>query len=191
MLLGASLLLLPVLNSKEVKEAVSGEVFPDTVSFDFEGNKYNLDLTGTAIRKKYIVKVYAVAHYLEQGPVLTGDKYEQILTDDRAKQLTMRWLRGVTAEQLVHGYKESLEAVFGKDNEFSDEVEAFLGFLNVNVKKGDVHILRWIPGGVIEYLINDQKVGTIENEAFAKGLWATWIGPNSVVNRQELTSLLK
>ena len=177
--------------AKEIKEVSSGESFPETVSFEADGTNYDLNITGTALRKKFIVKVYAVAGYVEKGAVVSGDKFEQIQNGDIAKQLTMKWLRGATVNQLQDGYRESFKSVFGDDAEMAKTIDEFVAFLNEPAKKGDVQVLRFIPGGIVEYELNGKKIGQIENEAFQKGLLSIWFGPNSVVNRDSLTSLIK
>jgi hypothetical protein len=191
-LVGALLLGSPLNGfAKEIKDTASGESFPDTVSFESEGGKYNLDITGTALRKKFIVKVYGVAHYLEKGTELKGDKFEDILNDDKAKQLTMKWLRGATVEQVQSGYRESFKIAVADTSAISKEIDTFVAFFNAPVNKGDVHVLRWLPSGEIEVEINGKKAGTIKNGEFAKDLWSIWLGPSSVVNRDALISLIK
>ena len=96
----------------EITNSDTGVAFPKQISFDFDKKSYNLTVTGTATRKKYLVKIYAVAHYLQDGAAITGNQFEQMLTDDRAKQLTFKWVRGLTAEQIKEGYEESLKTPF-------------------------------------------------------------------------------
>lgn len=188
MLLGVFLLNIPfILLAKE------SEAFAKEVSFVAEGKTYDLQLTGTAVRKKFVVKVYDVGHYLEKGAVLSGDKFEQILNDDKAKQLTMKWIRSVTAEQIQNGYKESFKAVLSPEEQtaLNQDINTFIAFFNVGINKGGEQVLRWIPGGTIEFDMNGAKVGSIKNPAFAKGLWSIWFGPHSVVNRDNLVSQIK
>ena len=65
----------------------------------------------------------------------------------------------------------------------------FIGFFNQDVQKGDEQILRWIPGGYVEVLINGKAAGNITNHDFAKALWSIWFGQNSVVDRNSLVSM--
>jgi hypothetical protein len=69
-----------------------------------------------------------------------------------------------------------------------NEIDRFISFFNGDIQKGDVHILRWLPDGNIEVLVNDKKVGSIKNNEFAHLLWSIWFGPKSVVNRNSLVS---
>ena len=57
--------------------------------------------------------------------------------------------------------------------------------------KGDETVLRWIPGGVVEVWQNGTQKGMVKNSELAKGLWSIWFGENSIVNRNNLVSLIK
>lgn len=177
----------------EVQNVASGLSFDKTVSFEADGKKYDLNLTGTALRKKFFVKVYAVGSYLQDGPVLTGDKFDQIINSDRAKQLTLKWLRGATPEQIQNGYYDSFKATVSDEDQktLESDFKAFVAFFKAPAKKGDEHVLRFIPGGTVEVDINGSKVGAIKNAKLSKDLLGFWFGPKSVVNRDEMVSDIK
>lgn len=176
----------------EVTDKATGESFPSTISFNFEGKDYNLKATGVSTRKKLIIKVYSVAHYLQEG-VESQDKLGAILSDANAKQLSIKWVRAVPLDKVLEGYQESFKNAIPDPayTELQKQMTTYLGFFTQDVAKGDEHTLRWIPGGTIEVLINGNRAGIINNAAFAKGLWDVWFGAKSVVNRDSLMSLMK
>lgn len=176
-----------------VVDSATGEVFPSTVSFDFGGNHYDLQATGVATRKKFFVNIYSVAHYLQTGAISNADKIEQILQDNLAKQLTMKWVRAVNADKVQEGFQESFKnSLLPTDfRRLQNEISQFLQFFSRDVKKGDEHVLRWIPGGHIQVLINGKTAGEITNKDFAVGLWDIWFGSKGAVDRNQLISLLK
>lgn len=140
-----------------------------------------------------IIKVYSVAHYLQKGATSGSDKLQTILSDLNAKQLTIKWVRQVPAEKVQDGYNESFKTAI-QDPAYTQAqtaIKTYLAFFNQDVQKGDEHIIRWIPGGTIEVLINGKTAGTIKDAEFAKGLWNIWFGNKSVVNRDALMSLMK
>lgn len=177
----------------EVSDATTGQTFPKQVTFDFEGKNYVLDATGTSTRKKFMVKVYSVASYLQQGAAITGNKFEQFLTDDKAKQLTLKWVRAASVDQVQKGYEESFKNSLSTTefNALKGDIAKYLAFFAQPVEKGDEQVLRWIPGGTVEVLIKGNSAGTITNPVFAKALWNLWFGDKSVVNRDGLVSLIK
>ena len=169
------------------------ESFPQTVSFDSDGVHYELDATGVATRKKFLFKVYSVASYLQRGAIKAGsDPVQTILSDDFAKQLSMKWVRSVSSKQVQESYQESFRKVLS-DSEFAnlkDALDEFLGFFNQSFNKGDEFILRWLPGGNIEVFVSGKKMGSVTNKNFAVSLWKIWFGDRSVVDRNNLISLI-
>ncbi len=183
---------LDVLAADTAVSSDTGMKFPKEVSFSYNGTDYDLSLTGVATRKKFFFKIYSIASYLQKGDV-GGSKIEAIMKPDKAKQLTLKWVRNVEGKRVQDGYRESLSKVFSEaeSSELKTQINQFLGFFSGNVENGDEHEIRWIPGGVIQVLINGTNVGAIESEQFAKGLWSVWFGPNSVVDSSNLTSMMK
>ena len=177
----------------EVTDKSTGESFPATVSFNYEGKDYELDATGVSTRKKLIIKVYSVAHYLQKEATAGSDKLQTILSDLNAKQLSIKWVRQVPAEKVQEGYNESFKTAIPDPayTQVQTAIKTYLSFFHQDVQKGDEHILRWIPGGTIEVVINGKTAGTIKDAEFAKGLWNIWFGNKSVVNRDALISLMK
>lgn len=179
-----------------ITDKTTGVSFPDTVTVDHGGKQYLLKATGTGTRKKFFVKVYSVASYLQDGVhpgESTADKINAILSDSNAKQLTLKWVHEADAEKVQTGYKEAFKnALSDADfNKFQNEFNQYLKLFDGPIKKGDEHILRWFPGGDIEILVNGNKVGSFHNPEFAKAIWTIWFGTRSVVDINNLTGLLK
>lgn len=180
--------------AEDIRDDSTGVSFPSEVSFEKDGKQYQLKATGVATRKKFFVKVYSVASYLQAGVEnASGDKFQQIMQDDKAKQLTLKWVHEASADKVQEGYRDSFKNTLSESqySQLQNEINAFTHFFNQNVQKGDEHILRWIPGGYVEVIINGNKAGSLTNQEFAKGLWSIWFGSKSVVDRNNLVSLMK
>lgn len=177
----------------EIKDPSTGEVFPTEVTIEHDGKEYKLEATGVTTRKKLVVTVYSLASYLQDGLVGSGDKFDEILNADKAKQLTMKWARNVPADKIREGYMESFQKIFSSEDysKYQNEINQFVNFFNKDVQKGDTYDLRWFPGGYLELDVNGSKVGSLSNAGFAKALWSFWFGPKSVVNRNQLVTLVK
>lgn len=180
----------PVAN---VTDKASGVQFPSEVSFEQGGKQYHLQITGTATRKKFFVKVYSVASYLQDGAPSSGNKFDDFLNDTKAKQLTLKWVHEAPADKVKAQYVESFNTNLTPDevNRFKPEIDTWLSFFNRDIQKGDEQVVRWIPGGIIEFYVNGQKIGSINNEAFARGLWSLWFGPKTSFDKDSLVSLMK
>jgi hypothetical protein len=177
--------------ANDITDKTTGISFPEHITFIFKDKEYQLQATGVATRKKFVIKVYSIAHYLQDGAKTGEDKIPEILQDTLAKQLTIKWVRDVPANKIQEAYQEGLKNSLGSQyGAMQDDSNKFLSFFSQDAKKGDEQILRWIPGGNIEVVINDNSMGTITNVDFAKGLWNIWFGPNSVVDKDNLISMM-
>lgn len=175
----------------DIKDSGTGAIFPATVSFEQDGKQFQLDATGTSTRKKLIVKVYGMASYLEKGAA-GADAFAKVMDPKVAKQLTMKWMRDIEAKQLTDGYRDSFKiAAEGSSADIQKEIDQFLSFYSQPIKNGDEQVIRYVPGGYVELLINGKSLGHLTSEPFAQVLWKIWFGPKSVVNRDQLVSLMK
>ena len=176
-----------------VTDNATGTVFPSTVSFNAGGKDYQLQATGVSTRKKFFVKLYGVAHYLQGADKAAGNKFQAIMDPTKAKQLTLKWVRDVPGDKVQEGYHDSFNKSLSQADaaQLKPQIDQYIGFFSAGVKKGDEQILRWTPGGRIDVIIDGKPAGSITNEAFAKALWGIWFGDHSVVDRDNLVSLLK
>ncbi len=177
----------------QVSDKATGEVFPAQIAFDYQGKDYQLDATGVSTRKKLIIKVYSVAHYLQKGVAVGKDKLQAIMSDANAKQLTIKWVRAVPAATIQEGYEDSFKTAIPDPvyTQLQAAIKTYIAFFNQDAEKGDEHVIRWLPGGIVEVQLKGKTVGTITDAKFAKGLWNIWFGAKSVVNRDHLISLMK
>ena len=177
----------------QVTDKATGAVFPAQVSFDYQGKTYELEATGVSTRKKLVFKVYSVAHYLQKGAAAGKDRLQEILSDANAKQLTIKWMRDVPAAKVQEGYEESFRNAIPEPaySRLQTVIKTYIAFFGHDVTKGEETVIRWVPGGTVEVLVNGEKVGTVANAEFAKGLWNVWFGNKSVVNRDSLISLMQ
>ncbi|MCE5316169.1 MAG: chalcone isomerase family protein [Parachlamydia sp.] len=180
------------LQAEDVRDNATGETFPKQVSFSHDGKDYQLECTGVATRRKLIIKVYSVASYLQTG-ASGADKFQLFTQDDLAKQLTLKYVHDVPAAKVTDAYQESFKNAFaGSDYaQQKNDIDKYIQLFNRDVKKGDQQIIRWLPGGYIEVIINGQNAGNLTNKALAKALWSIWFGDHSVVDRNKLVSLMQ
>ncbi len=172
--------------------------FSNNVVIDYNEQQFNLSLTGLTIRKKFFLKIYSMAHYIEMNPDVstneTSDKeiYNTILQHNGAKQISMKFMRSLTADQikdsLLSGIvKNSDEAQF---QQILPDVERFNRAISADVKENDEFVLRWLPDGTLVSLFQGQEISTIKNENFARILWSIWFSKDSVVDRKSLIEKL-
>jgi hypothetical protein len=170
-----------------MSDKATGKSFPKDVSFTAQGKTFKLAGTGVSTRKKFFVKVYSIASYIEDpASVKSGDVFNNIINSKKAKQLSIIWVRDIEAKKVQDGFVESL----GKAGASQQDTDKFVKLFG-NVKNGDSHTIRSLPDGSVTVSYNGEDKGSIKSEAFAKALWSIWFGKDSVVKRDQLVSLLK
>lgn len=178
---------------KDISDSSTGETFPSNVSINHDGKDYQLKATGVSTRKKFFVKVYSIAHYLQDSAFgKSADKLKEIMSDNNAKEFLIKWVRSVDAKTAADGYRDSFKGALtsAEYSQLQSVINQYISFFNQDIKEGDEHVIRWLPGGYIEAIINGNKAGNITNPDFARALWSVWFGSKSVVNRDGLVSLM-
>lgn len=192
LLLVPSLLLAGVIVAQEmVTEPSTGKIFPTVQKFSAGGKEYTMQLTGVAVRKKVVFKVYGMAHYMENpaGGTLAG-AIKDALTDGKAKQITMVFVRDVDQGSIQNAYRDGFKENASREElpQIQKLIDQFVGNFTAPVKEDDVFILRWLPGGTIIPIIKGEEKQSITNPVFAKVLWSIWFGDESIVDPDDLVS---
>lgn len=188
-----SLLFVPALlvSQTMVKEPSTEKSFPSSVTIKSGSTEYTLNLTGLSVRKKYFFKVYGIAHYMQDaGNMSKSDAFKACLSDGKAKQITMDFARDVDNKNIIDTYNESFKEMATKEELASvqSSLTQYLSYFDKEVKENQQYVLRWLPGGTVLATIQGEDKPAITNETFAKILWSIWLGPDSVVDRDDLVA---
>ncbi len=179
---------------KAIEDPDTRVEFPGKVSIQQDGKSVPLTPTGVATRTKFIIKIYSMAHYMDQPPKGDANKiFQEILTDNRAKEMQIQWTYAVDLARFSDGFRESFHKVLNDEQykTLQPSIDQFIGFFKHNINLKDKHVINWLPGGTIEVEVNGEKQGTIaNNKDFAVALWSIWFGPHSVVNRNRLIEFI-
>jgi hypothetical protein len=174
-----------------VQEPSTGKTFPAVVKYAKDGTEYTMSLTGVAVRKKLVFKVYGMAHYA-QDPVRAPreDALAAMLVDGKARQITMDFARDVDAAKIRDAYMDGF-----KENSSADEmktirplVDQFVAFFAGEVKENQQFIIRWLPGGIVVASVAGEEKPPITSPLFARVLWSIWLGKDSIVDRDDLVA---
>ncbi len=176
-----------------VRDDDTGVVFPASASFVQNGSSYSLSLTGLAVRTRFFFNVYCLAHYMQDPPTgTTNAVLKAIMSGSQAKQVTMHFVRDVSADRiqraLLKGFeKNTTNAELAVIQPFVDQ---FARAIHRDVKEDDQFVIRWLPGGTTTSIFEGREVTNITSVPFAKVLWSIWFGEQSVVNRHHLIRFL-
>ena len=168
--------------------------FPHNIVVEHNNKQLDLFMTGLTIRRKYFLNIYSMAHYIEQQPdgldsdISDDIIYKNILQNNGAKQISMVFLRSLTAQQIQKSLRSGIELNTNKQEylQILPQVEEFMHAIDEDVKKNDEFIIRWFPDGSVISIFQDKKISAIKNDRFARTLWLIWFGDHSVVDRKSL-----
>ena len=197
-LFAISLILLPLVITNEVTAEQPQENFSSHVVIEYNNKQFDLGLTGKTIRRKFFLKIYSMAHYMEMGPGIINpgatdnEIYKSILQDNAAKQVSMVFLRSLKASQIKDSLLSGIKSNSSEDEfqQMLPDVERFQQAISSDVEKDDEFVIRWLPDGTLVSLFQGQEISAIRNDRFARVLWSIWFGENPVVNRKSLIEKL-
>jgi len=167
----------------------SGRQFPDSVTVTDGTTTWTLHATGKATRKKFVVKVYAMVHYMDVATFPTRDDALTAVRDGtHVRRIEMEFVRGVGANKIANAYREGFAAhtTAAERTAIQPLIDQFVGYHNADVADGDRYEYTAFPGGRVTVTVQGNEKPAITNKTFARSLWAIWFGKNSVVQSKDL-----
>lgn len=147
---------------------VAGVSIAPTVS---AGQK-TLVLNGTGIRKKFVIKVYVGALYLE-NKVASRD---ELLKDAGDKLVRMSFVyKKVEKEKIIEAFAEGLSNN-SPDVAPSPDAKAFLSWFTSDFVAGDAVDVFMGSDGTVSATHNGKALGTVRNPALARAVLLIWFG---------------
>jgi chalcone isomerase-like protein len=148
----------------------------------FAERENGMALLGAGVRTRTFlkVKVYAIGLYVADsalaGPLAKYRGrptdpafYRELVTGDFPKQVVMKFVRTTTAAQVRAAFYEALPS---EDRQRLDLFASHFGA----PRNGDVYVVRWAPGGVLEVTAAGQAKQPIADKAFATAVFGIWLG---------------
>ena len=188
---------------KMVIEPSTKVKFPESRPFLDQEAGVITQCAGTDVRKKFIVKVYAICFYVNveelktlfpDGFTGTEDDYQKLIEGSYHRGFVMRFVRGVGKGKIVGAYRDGLKKNWpGGEKTFDanqESVKAFLEASNHDIdKNAEMHI--WIDNqGTIYVKHGTLPVQEIKDPDLAKVITAIWLGKKPV-NKNMKKKLVK
>jgi hypothetical protein len=174
----AALLLAAPAPAELVKEPRTGVTFAVSVG--------DLSLVGVGVRTKTFlkVKVYAIGLYVansalsgplavHKGKVHTSAFYSDLITGDFEKQIVLRPVRDLSAEQIQGAFRSHMPLV---DRRLLDQFVSYFA----RTGAGQECVLRWVSGGILETNVAGVAKPPIADSAFSQAVFAIWLGDRPV-----------
>ncbi len=164
--------------AQDITEPKSGVAFAPKVG--------DMSLLGVGLRTRTMlkVKVYAVGLYVADaalaGPLAahkgkTGSPafYRELVTGDFPKEIRMKFVRDLSADQIQGAFREALTA--------ADPAKTNL-FVNYfgEIKSGQEAVLHYSPGGTLEASVAGLGKPPIADKKFADAVFSIWLGDKPI-----------
>ena len=138
--------------------------------------KTRLTLQGYGLLRYLVfIRAYAGALYL---PETTASKD---VLKPVAKRLELEYFHTIKKEDFAKATRQKIA-----DNTTDQQAAQLqsrvdrLAALYRDVRPGDRYALTFIPGKGTELALNDEPLGTIAGDDFARAVFAIWLGPNPI-----------
>jgi hypothetical protein len=147
-----------------------------------DGGK-SFTLVGTGVRKKFIVKVYAMGLYVESEGAKKasrgGDPQAFVAGGSFGKLAVLHFVRDVDAGKIQQAYRDGLETELG-DPSTKALAEAFVAAFDRDVKDGQEIVVRTSGDGKISVAVAGSKKDVGQSARLAKAIWNIWLGAKPI-----------
>jgi hypothetical protein len=148
--------------------------FPLAIESKIGEETVKLARTGTALRKRGIFKIYAVASYLDASCKIRSA--EELANADQAKQLHLVFLRGVSGNDMAQTFRSIFRQNY-PEPQFKDEVKTLTDlFQRTAAQRGDEVWITHVPKVGLHCQRRDKEDVLIKNVDFAKAVWNNYLG---------------
>jgi len=150
----------------------------------------NLVLTGTALRKKFLVNVYTIGSYLQEGVSVRAA--EELAVVSCAKSLHLVMERDVAGKEMAEAFRSAIRQNYAVPL-FTDEINTMVECIQTHdVHRGDQVWLTHIPNVGLSINLVGKKDVLIRNTRFSQAVWDIYLGKNNLGDtiKKGLTSRL-
>ena len=170
------------LSSLEAGELVSvpgtRTSYPTTTEASVGDKTVKLALTGTAMRTKLVVNVYAIGSYVEEGAKVRTA--EDLATVDCPKRLHLVMERDVDGKDMAEAFRAAIRANYPAPA-FNEEVNALVEHIRgTPVRKGDHILLTHVPGVGLRFSLAGRAEFLIKEPRFTRAVWDIYLGKNNL-----------
>ncbi len=185
-------------SAEDIAEPATGHRF--ATSLTYHGKPYTL--VGVALRKKFIIKVYAMGLYVEQAaghqafPSLVekagGRDRAKLLSGDRAQTFVswghfgklgvLHFVRDVDKDKIQEAYREGLKGALSDKApaDLSRDAQAFVALFDKDMKDGQEIRIHTEESGKITLEIAEKSKEGPQNPLLCRALWDIWLGQKTL-----------
>jgi hypothetical protein len=148
--------------------------YPTAIAQPLGDQTVRLVLTGTAMRKRYGLNVYAIGSYVQEGTAIRDA--DALMRAAVVKQLHLVFERDVDGATIAQSFRESI-GMNHPAPAFAAELSRLSAFFHANpVQRGDHIWLTSIPGAGLACHLGSKPGVMIANPTFAQAAWEVYLG---------------
>ena len=154
---------------------IAGVMVPETLQTD-DGTV--LHLNGAGIRSKFFFDIYIAELYMEHPSSVASE----VIGDAGRKRIIMHFLYAkVEKDKLIDGWNEGFagNSTAGEVAKLQTGIDQYNGMF-VDVHKGDIIVLDYIPDKGTVVTIAKQEKGVVPGKDFNDALLRIWLGDKPV-----------
>lgn len=160
--------------------AMAQDVTEPKSGIRFAARDGDMSLLGVGLRKKSIVKVYAIGLYVADsalsGPLKgksgTPELFPAIVNGDFKKKVVMTFLRDVSTDQIRGGFRDALKGG-------GEKSEVWLGYFT-DLRSGQACAIAWTPGVGLETKVGGLNHPPLKDKALASAVFGMWLGEKPI-----------
>lgn len=137
-----------------------------------------LALTGTAMRTKYFLSVYAIGSYVQAGTRVRSA--EELVGLDVPKQLHLIFERDIDPDTMARSFRQAIEMNHAAPAFAPELAELEAYFRASSIKQGDHLWLTSVPGVGLSCQTAGKPALLLKNAAFARAAWEAYLGPRNL-----------
>lgn len=135
-------------------------------------------LTGTAMRTKLILNVYAIGSYVEEG--FTVRSAEELAGANCVKRLHLVMERTVDGPTLAESFRSAVRMNYAAPT-FATEIASLVDYMKTtSARKGEHIVLTHVPGVGLHIAVSGKADFYIRNERFSQAVWEIYLGKNNL-----------
>jgi hypothetical protein len=141
-----------------------------------EAGGRKLYLMGLGLRKKFVVKVYLAAFYLEEP----SEDPKLVIASDQVKRVEMHMLRDLGRDKIVEAVQEGFMNNSARQMPaLKERLDRFLRAIP-DLKEGETIILTYVPGAGTRIKAGTGEEINLPGKDFADALFSVWLGEHPV-----------
>lgn len=155
-----------------------GTQYSTPVEVTCDGKPVPMVLTGTALRQKFFVNVYAIGSYIQEG--VSVRTAEELAASDSPKRLHVIMERAVSGKDLAEAFRAAVRLNY-PEPAFAEELNLLTQHLQSHTAEKRDHIfLTHIPGVGLHCTLVGKADFTIKNGQFSRAVWDIYLGKNNL-----------